>query len=201
MNESQRERTSNLRARMRTMLATMSDTQRHEAATAVCSRLTGLEAFCRAKVVMLYMPLASEVDLTPAALRCFQTGKTVCVPRLDWKHRDMAAVEVNSFDDDVMDTDEHGLRTPRGGFPLLPTLIDLLVVPGLAFDPHGHRLGRGDGFYDRFLTRLRRSATTVGLAFDAQVIDIVPAHDRDISVDIVVTDRRLAFHGNSRPRP
>ena len=56
---------------------------------------------------------------------------------------------------------------------LVPHLIDLVIVPGLAFDTTGNRLGRGGGFYDRFLRRLRRSATTVGLAFDAQVVDTV----------------------------
>ena len=62
------------------------------------------------------------------------------------------------------------------------------------------QLGRGGGFYDRFLRRLRRSATTVGLAFDIQIIDDVPADDRDFSVDIVVTDRRVTHAGGSRTR-
>ncbi len=183
---------------MRETLAAMSDAERHDASIAVCSRLTNLEVFQHARVVMLYMPLANEVDLTPAAIRCFQTAKTVCVPRVDWKRRDMNPVEVTSFDDHVMDIDEHGLRTPRDGRPLVPTLIDLVVVPGLAFDARGHRVGRGGGYYDRFLSRLRRSATTVGLAFDAQIIDTVPADERDISVDLVVTERRVARASGSR---
>ena len=151
-------------------------------------------------MVMLYMPLATELDLTPAAISCFQSGQTVCVPRVDWKGRDMVPVEISSFDDEVMEVGEHGVRTPRGGRPLVPHLIDLVIVPGLAFDPSGNRLGRGGGFYDRFLRRLRRSATTVGLAFDVQIIDTVPANDRDFAVTTIVTDRRVCHTGGSRAR-
>ena len=181
-------------------LAAMSDKQRHDGSAAACSRLTALEVFQHASVVMLYMPLASEVDLTPVAIRCFQTGKTVCVPLVDWKRRDMEPVEVTSFDDHVMEVDEHGLRMPRGGAPIPPDLLDLVVVPGLAFDAHGHRLGRGGGYYDRFLGRLRRTAATVGLGFDVQITDEVPVNDGDVSVDIVVTDRRVTHARGSRTR-
>jgi 5-formyltetrahydrofolate cyclo-ligase len=178
----------------------MDNGRRHDASAAACTHLTGLDAFHHASVVMLYMPLAKEVDLTTAALSCFRMGKTVCVPRINWKRQDMEPVEVSSFDDEIMDIDEHGLRTPASGAPLPPAMIDLVVVPGLAFDPHGHRLGRGGGCYDRFLGRLRRSATTVGLVFDVQIIDAVPADERDMSVDIVVTDRRVTHAARSRSR-
>lgn len=182
---------TNLRTEMRSRMRSVSAEQRHASSASACARLVGLEPFLHASVVMLYMPLATEIDLTPVAVRCFQLGKSVCVPRVDWQRRDMAAVEVTSFDDHVMDIDEHGLRSPRGGHPLLPSTIDLIVVPGLAFDTSGNRLGRGGGYYDRFLKRLRPAATTVGLAFDWQIVDLVPADDRDVSVDAVVTDRRI----------
>ncbi len=190
MTDAHRQAKSGVRARMRAMLAAMTDEQRHLGSAAACSRLCKLEVFRDAAVSMLYMPLTDEIDLTSIAIRCFQMGKTVCVPRVDWKRRDMIAVEATSFDDQFMEIDEHGLRVPREGRPVPPTMIDLVVVPGLTFDTQGHRLGRGGGFYDRFLSRLRRSATTIGLAFDAQIIDRVPVGDRDIAVEIIVTDRR-----------
>lgn len=178
------------RAEMRSRLAALSPEQRHRASLAACARLMGLGTFRHASVVMLYMPLATEVDTTTLAIRCFQTGKIVCVPKVDWDRRDMHAVEIRSFDDN-METDEHGLRTPRGGQLLPPSAIDLVVVPALAYDTQGSRLGRGGGYYDRYLSRLRRSATAVGVAFDTQIIDEVPSDERDVSVDTVVTDRRV----------
>lgn len=194
------QRKSDIRQRMRAKLDALDEAFRGEASAAACAHLTNLDAFRQASVVMLFMPLATEVDLTPAAISCFQAGKTVCVPRVDWKRRDMVPVEVSSFDDHVMDLDERGIRTPRHGSPLPPELIDLVIVPGLAFDPQGNRLGRGGGFYDRFLSRLRRSAVTIGLAYDVQIIDEVPADDRDISVHFVVTDRRVTETAARRRR-
>ncbi len=69
-----------------------------------------------------------------------------------------------------------------------PTLIDVVVVPGLAFTPDGHRLGQGGGHYDRFLRRLRPGCVTVGAAFTEQVLDDLPHEDHDVQVGAVVTD-------------
>ncbi len=176
---------------MRRAIADTPPEQRRAASRAACNRLLDLEVFDRARVIMLYMPLADELDVTPIAMRAFRSGKNVCVPRVDWNRRDMEPVEATAFDDDVMDLDEHGLRTPRGGAPVVPATIDLVVVPGLAFDTAGHRLGRGGGYYDRFLGRLPRSASTVGIAFDFQVVEEVPADDSDAPVGMIVTDRRI----------
>jgi 5-formyltetrahydrofolate cyclo-ligase len=200
MSDPSHEARADVRVRMRAKLAAMSDEERHEASNLACTRLVNLEAFKHASVILLYMPLALEVDTTPAAIRCFQRGKTVCVPRVDWNRKDMNAVEVTTFDDHFMETDEHGLRSPRGGRLLVPASIDLAIVPGLAFDTHGNRVGRGGGYYDRFLSRLRRSATSLGLAFDAQIIDEAPVSERHVRLDGVVTDRRVSHVRRSRSR-
>lgn len=200
MNDPSHEARADIRQRMRAKLAAMSDEERHQASNNACARLVNLELFKHASVIMLYMPLALEVDTIPAAIRSFQMGKTVCVPRIDWKRKDMNAVEVTSFDDHVMETDEHGLRSPRGGRLLVPASIDVVVVPGLAFDMLGNRVGRSGGYYDRFVSRLRRSAMTVGLAFDGQIIDEAPVLERHVRLDVVVTDRRVSRVRRSRSR-
>lgn len=200
-NEPEHDPKADIRADMRQRLNALSDQDRQGQSAAACARLATVDAFRHANVVMLYMPLAREVDLTPAAIRCFQLGKTVCVPRVDWDRHDMTPVEVSSFDDHVMDVDIHGLRQPRDGRPVLLSLIDIVVVPGLAFDTQGNRLGRGGGFYDRFLTRIRPGCTRIGLGFDFQIVDHVPVNERDMSVDIVVTDRRVAHTNPQRHRP
>jgi 5-formyltetrahydrofolate cyclo-ligase len=189
-----------LRARMREALDAMSEVDRHHASHVACTRLVNLDAFRHASVLMLYMSLATEVDTTPIAIRAFQTGKTVCVPRVDWQRRDMVPVEVSSFDDHFMETDEHGIRTPRGGRLVVPSSIDLVVVPGLAFDAQGGRLGRGGGFYDRVLGRVHRTTRTIGLAFDVQIVDEVPADVRDMTVGSVVTERRVTHARRLRSR-
>jgi 5-formyltetrahydrofolate cyclo-ligase len=201
MNQPHDPRKADIRARMRRLLASIDDARRVEASASAAAHLVNLEEFRRASIVMLYMALPDEIDLAPAADACFRSGKSLCVPRVDWKHGDMDPVEVTSFDEQAMRFDERGLRVPREGAVIAPERVDLVAVPGLAFDPGGNRLGRGGGFYDRFLRRLRASATRVGIAFDGQVVDSVPVSERDLGVDIVVTDRRIAYAGCRRAGP
>lgn len=178
-----------LRASVKLAVAAMSDDARRVASSAACQRLMGLDAFRHASTVMIYMPLPSEVDLCPVALRCFQEGKTVCVPRI--VGHDLVPIEIAGLDVAAMDVDGCGVRTPRQGQPVLLDLLDLVVVPGLAFDASGQRLGRGGGYYDRFLSRLRRSTVTVGIGYDVQVVERVPSLPHDVPVAMVVTERRL----------
>jgi 5-formyltetrahydrofolate cyclo-ligase len=191
---------ADIRAIMRDAIALLDKDTRQSASATACARMMQLELFDQASVVMLYMPLSDEVDLLPLALRCFQMGKTVCVPKVDWQRKDMTPAEVMSFDDHCMEVDEHGVRSPRDGRPIVISSIDLVVVPGLAFDARGNRLGRGGGYYDRFLKRLPPMTATVGLAFDVQIIDDVPVDERDIRVDMVVTDRRLTVSPRASSR-
>jgi len=200
MNDSEQQSKTQLRAAMRAELSRMTPPQRQTASHTACARLMQLDLFDQASVVMLYMPLSDEVDLLPLALRCFQMGKTVCVPKVNWERKDMVAVEVMSFDDHCMEVDEHGVRAPRDGRPVVVSSIDLVVVPGVAFDAKGNRLGRGGGFYDRFLKRLAPTTATVGLAFDLQIVDDVPVNERDIRMDMVVTDRRLTVSPRASTR-
>ena len=179
-----------LRDEIKITLGALSPEQLHTRSADACQKLLALEAIRRASTIMLYMPIPGEVDLTPAALWCFRYGKTVAVPTVDWKRRDMRLVEVTTFDDEFMDVDERGIRTPRDGRPLPADLVDVIVVPGRAFDTEGRRLGRGGGFYDRFLNRYADRPTLVGLAFDAQIVEHVPTAAHDIPMDFLVTERR-----------
>ncbi|MCZ6836242.1 MAG: 5-formyltetrahydrofolate cyclo-ligase [Planctomycetota bacterium] len=188
-----------IRSEMRSMLADFSDEVRLEASNLACNKLIGLDEFKDARVVLLYMPLVTEIDVTAIALRCFQMGKTVCVPKVDWQRKDMIGIEVNELDDNCMDVDDHGIRTPRQGQPVLPMQIDLVVVPGLAFDTKGHRLGRGGGFYDRYLARTRRGSIRMGICFDQQIVESVPIEPQDLPMDIVISDRRVSHAIPMRP--
>jgi 5-formyltetrahydrofolate cyclo-ligase len=200
MTDSLRDAKSELRQLMREHLGAMSEDERRRASSDACARLCRREAFRHASVIMLYMSVAGETDATPAAIRAFQLGRTVCVPRFDWDRGWTRVIEVTSFDDHYLEIDEHGVRPPRGGQLIVPETVDVVVVPGLAFDARGHRLGRGDGYYDRFLARLPQSTTTIGLCFDHQIVDNVPVDETDRGVDLVVTERRVTRAQTSRSR-
>ncbi len=175
---------------MRTRLATLTVEQRAEWSNAACVRFVRSDAFLRANRVMLYMPMRSEIDVISIALEAFRRGKSVCVPRVEVGRKSMSAIETTSFDDESMDSDALGVRAPKSGQVISHEEIDLVVVPGVAFDTRGFRLGRGGGYYDRYLARLPRSTITIGICFDFQFVPLIPTEPTDIAVHAVVSDRR-----------
>ena len=162
---------------------------------AACTALIALDEFKAARAVMLYMPIAHEVDCLSAAMVAWQQDKTVLVPKVDRQRGRMTAVTCRGMDDDMV-SGSYGIREPANGELWLVEEIDFIVVPALAYDRSGNRLGRGAGFYDRFLSQKGLGAVTCGLAFDEQGVDAVPVHDHDWPVAILVTDKEVLRFNN-----
>ncbi len=110
----------------------------------------GTSEYKRSDVIMVFLSLPSEIDTTPLVLRAWQDHKRVVAPRVSWEQRRMAPTEIRSLTSDLVES-KMGLREPIAGLPIPVSIIDMVVVPGLVFDMEGNRLGRGRGFYDRFL--------------------------------------------------
>ena len=102
----------------------------------------------------------------------------------------MLPVEISSLTDQ-MTTSGPGVREPVGGMPVPVEFIDLVVVPGLGFTDKGFRIGRGMGFYDRFLAQGEFIGVSCGLAFDEQIVESLPILDHDIPLSMLVTDRGI----------
>ena len=179
-----------LRKEMKAALAAMSPGDASVKSAAACGRFLALPEYHCARVILLYLPIPQEVDTAAIALDAWQHEKRVLAPRMDWDRRHMEAVQIRSLDDELTGG-RFGIRQPRDGQPCPVDQIDLVVVPALAFDPRGGRLGRGAGFYDRFLSHRDLRAVACGLAFDEQVIEDLPRHAHDRPVSILVTDRRV----------
>ena len=139
---------------------------------------------------MLYLSTPTEVDTSPLALKAWQAGKTVVVPKVSWDQRRMLPVEITSLNDH-MTTSGPGVREPIDGKPVPVDFIDLVVVPGLGFTEKGYRIGRGMGFYDRFLAQSEFIGISCGLAFDEQIVPELPVLDHDIPLSMLVTDRGI----------
>ncbi len=184
---------------MKAALAAMTPEAAAALSLAACESLLGLQEFALARSVMLYAPIAGEVDCRPIAVAGWRDGKTVLLPRVTWLLRHMEGVPVHSLDQPLIET-RNGLREPDGE-PWPIEEIDLIVVPGLAYDRHGNRLGRGGGFYDRFLARPELAAHTCGLAFSVQVVGNIPVHPNDYPVKVLVTDKEVLRFNNSDPVP
>ena len=183
---------------MRATLAAMDEEVARAKSRRACGKLIDLPEFHDARVVMIYLDIPNEVDAADVARAAWRDGKTVLAPKVTWEQKCMEAMEINSLHDELVHTPQ-GLREPSKGEPWPIGDIDLIVVPALAYDRKGNRLGRGGGFYDRFLASENLRATTCGLAFAEQALDELPVHANDLPVDILVTDEEvLRFDANTR---
>ncbi len=180
-----------LRKQMKALLAAMTPDEVASQSQAACEKLIALDEYQQARAIMLYLPTPQEVDTAEIALHAWQHGKTVLAPKVNRQQRHMLAMEIHSFDDGLV-TGSFGLREPHDNATVWPSEeIDLIIVPALAYDVTGGRLGRGGGFYDRFLSEPCVSAVTCGLGFAEQLVDELPLHSHDWPVDLLVTDREV----------
>jgi 5-formyltetrahydrofolate cyclo-ligase len=181
---------STIRHQLRQRLEAMSDADRQTKSVAATNFLTSSPEFAAARIVMLYLTAAFELDTAPLALKCWQTGKTVVVPKVSWDQRRMLPVEITSLQT-RMTTSGPGVREPVSGQPMPINVIDLVIVPGMGFSTNGHRIGRGMGFYDRFLAQPDFLGVSCGMGFEEQVIADIPVLDHDISLGMLCTDRGI----------
>ena len=179
-----------LRRQLRVWLQAIPADQKGRKSRHACHRLGSCRPFQEASVVMLFLSMPDEIDTTAAMGTAWQQDKTVVVPKIDWGRRTMTPVVIEMLDT-PMAMARGGLRNPMTGLAVDVQQIDLVVTPGLGFDRQGHRLGRGAGFYDRFLSDPRLRAVRCGFCFSEQVVESVPVTDSDRPVDWLVTDEEV----------
>jgi len=179
-----------IRRQLREALAAIPDADRQAKSIAATNFLSTSPEFAAARIVMLYLTAAHEMDTAPLALKCWQSGKTVVVPKVSWDQRRMLPVEITSLQT-RMTTTGPGVREPVGGQPIPVNLIDLVIVPGMGFTNSGHRIGRGMGFYDRFLAQPDFIGVSCGLGFEEQVVREIPVLDHDMPLSMLCTDRGI----------
>lgn len=162
----------------------------------IAHTLQNLPQFIEASSVMLYMTIPGEVDTQPIAQKCFELDKTVVVPKPcpDTKHMKPVICTPSQLSDF---NPKLGLRSPAGSATLPPENIDIIIIPALAFDRKCNRLGRGGGFYDRFLKQKNLRALKIGVAFTEQILPSLPIDNYDTPVDLVVTDQESAWRGQT----
>ncbi len=164
---------------------------RRNASLAICDRLTSLAVSLDARVISCYLGFAEEVETDSFILGCLAAGRTVVAPVFDLGGTDLRFHRISDLGASLT-VGDRGIRMPRTDMsdevPL--SSCDLVVVPGLAFTPEGYRLGYGRGCYDRSLSS-GCTARTVGLAFEIQMVDRLPAEPHDVPVELVITEERL----------
>jgi len=156
-----------------------------------------MEEFAAAKTVLLYVETRTEVRTLPGFTFALQTGKRIAVPFCHDNELELFRLE----DPSELTAGAFGVLEPRPSLRRMadkliePAEIDLIQVPGVAFDRNCGRLGHGKGFYDRLLKRCRHDATFVGLAFDCQLFPEIPMAPFDVRMNAVVTESAVHRRG------
>ncbi|MGE4285726.1 MAG: 5-formyltetrahydrofolate cyclo-ligase [Phycisphaerae bacterium] len=181
-----REEKKRMRREIRASLSLLSPSKAAEAAEKVCEKIITLDEYRQAETVMCYLSFGNELCLDLLVREAISAGKELSVPRVRAKGEKMEAVSVISLEK-CTEKDTFGIRVPETGRTVAKESIDLILVPGLAFDYDGGRLGRGAGFYDRFLESGCR-AKLCGVCYDFQLTGAVPVDKGDHLVHSIVSE-------------
>jgi 5-formyltetrahydrofolate cyclo-ligase len=177
-----------LRDEIRARLKTITPGQRASDSAKACSLLEAQPVWKTAQSILFFAPLPNELDLWPLLCDSVAAGKTVSLPRFDAKSKRYLACQVQNADGDIV-SGQFGIREPKAQCTVLDlNRLDLVLVPGVAFDLRGGRLGRGKGFYDQLLSLVQ--GTTCGVAFDEQLVGTVPVEPHDVHLNCILTPTR-----------
>ncbi len=158
----------------------------------IAENLLSMAVFQSAGTVALYMAIGGEVNLDALFQKCWDLGKRTCIPVFNAEAKIYEMAEVTA--ETKYSTGHFGIREPISSTPYPTNQIDLMIVPGVAFDRKGNRLGRGGGYYDRLLEGF--SGASVAVAFDFQILPKIPADPHDKPVDFLVTETELLMFDN-----
>ena len=157
-----------------------------EKSSQIEKNLFKIEQYKNSKITMFFVSFNSEVN-THDMIRKSLHNKTVIVPKV--VHNEIEPSIILDFDN-LVPSGKFGILEPIEAMKIAYKNIDLVLVPGIAFDKKGHRIGYGFGYYDKFLSKVPK-AVKIGLCFDFQIVDKIPNEAHDIPVDLIVTDERI----------
>jgi 5-formyltetrahydrofolate cyclo-ligase len=178
---------ADLRAQVLAARDSLTPAQRNAQSQACIARLLGLPEWLTAGRVLAYYSFGSELDTSALLDASMQPPRRLALPRI--QRGAEASLALHWVDTaDALVAGMWGIKEPRSDAQgLALNEVDLVVVPGVAFDHHGHRLGYGKGFYDRLLSGRAKTVRVVALALDCQFVEAVPHTEHDQRIDLLVT--------------
>lgn len=186
MPESIAEQKNQSRQQCRQIRQALGAETRLQASQAICAQIEAWTVFQQAQVVLTYLPMKSEVNLPPLLERYPQ--KSWLVPRIipEAEH----SMVFHPYDPKRLVQHPFGMAEPAADLPVVSSVeIQLALVPGLAFDQHGWRLGYGGGYFDRFLQNF--SGVSLGVVFNTLLLENLPHNEYDVAMNWIVTEKVL----------
>ena len=177
-----------LREEIKRLLSAQSVEERDSKSRVIQKKLFETPAFQSAGTVCFYVGLPMEVNTRPMIAEALELGKKVLAPLVDLENKELKLKEIHDLEKDLSPGTLGILEPSEKARTADLDEVECLIVPALAFDREGCRLGRGAGFYDRLLARLPHETMTIGLAFSFQVLPQIPLEYHDRPVDIVLTE-------------
>lgn len=168
-----------IRRKIKSLRLMLSDEEKESAAEEVFAQLEKTAAFLMADHILMYNSLADELP-TRSFLRKWNGRKHFYLPRVNGVNLDILP-----YDRTRLELGSFHIEEPTGDDTVDPSTLEMIVVPAVAYDRKGNRMGRGKGFYDRLLADTR--ATKVGVGYEFQVFDQIPVESHDIPMDLVIT--------------
>jgi 5-formyltetrahydrofolate cyclo-ligase len=158
----------------------------------IAESLIKFDVYRKSTNIMLYIATKHEVQTQSIIKSAQKDKKRVFIPLIIRRDNKLLPSLVNDFERELAVGDLGILQPKREFFRIYPpNVLDLVIVPGVAFTIQGHRLGRGGGYYDQFLTQLKPKASSVALAFEMQILAKIPVEEKDIPVDYIITEAKV----------
>ena len=181
-------RKGDLRRQIRAQLKALTAEERRQASIAACELLRRQAVWRTAKNILFYAAIPGEIDVAPLVEEALAEGKTAALPGFIAETGAYDAFVIRHLTDDCA-PGKFAISEPKPGCVRLAlNRLDLVLVPGVGFDATGHRLGRGQGYYDRLLANI--NAVKCGVAFDVQMVERLPAETHDIRMNCLLTPTR-----------
>lgn len=189
-----RETKDEIRNKIAKTLAALSVNEIEEKITRIESRLFEFANFLESNIVLLYINSTSEVNTLKIIERCFNYNKIVILPAFDATKHEMKLMKIDNLDANLTPGPRGILEPDSNSCNVVPIeCIDIAIIPGVAFDEKGGRIGSGDGYYDRLIPKLSITTRKVALAFENQIIPQVQMESHDRYVDIIITEKRIIY--------
>ena len=175
-------------------MSMLTQEEREAKQKAVESNLLSFANFLEAEFVLLYIQRSTELPTERIIRTSLDVRKGIVLPAYSESRHSITLLRINNYDADIIRTESDILEPDPNVCKKIPLdMIDVAMIPGLAFDEKGGRVGFGDGFYNRLISKLPETTRKVAVAFEEQLVEHIPMESRKYNLDIIITDKRTIF--------